>query len=328
MLGVGLLAWFVAGLEWKEVWAVLREVHGCWVAVAAAVMIAHYGVHAWRWGVLLEPVDDTLDARTLWSATTIGWAFNTLLPLRAGNFLRPAVVAIHRPVPYGALLFTTLAEIVCDLFAVLVMLLAMSILLPSELGGRSLEQLKLAGIAAGSAGLFVVAVVVLLSTTTARNAVIKGLKPLPPRLGNSLTTLFDQLVLGLAGLAQPRRLARALLLSLLLWFCWLLAILSVLAAFRVDLPLAGALFIQTALAVAMMVPQAPGFLGVFHVVTEEALRLWGANAAAAQGVALILWSVCFVPITVLGVVDGWRLGIGFVDTSTLLARAAGRDRDP
>ena len=70
------------------------------------------------------------------------------------------------------------------------------------------------------------------------------------------------------------------------------------------------MFIEGALTLAMMVPQAPGFLGMFQVVTEEALALFGAPAAEAKAVAVLFWTVCFVPITILGLYDGWRLGIG------------------
>jgi uncharacterized membrane protein YbhN (UPF0104 family) len=78
----------------------------------------------------------------------------------------------------------------------------------------------------------------------------------------------------------------------------------------VDVPAAGALFIETALTLSMLIPQAPGFLGVFQVVTEEALALWGTPTAQAEGIALVFWSVCFVPITIWGLFEAWRQGLG------------------
>ena len=70
---------------------------------------------------------------------------------------------------------------------------------------------------------------------------------------------------------------------------------------------------EAALSLAMMVPQAPGFLGMFQVVTEQSLSLWHAPAAQAQAVAMVFWTVCFVPVTILGLVDGARLGLNKPD---------------
>src|SRR5687768_12819603 len=104
LLGLGALGWFLATLDWKGLVEVFRRVHWGWLAVAVVVMLADYGIHAWRWRILLRHVDPGLDWRTLWRATTILWGFNTLLPLRAGNLLRPAVVSATRGVPYTTVL--------------------------------------------------------------------------------------------------------------------------------------------------------------------------------------------------------------------------------
>lgn len=132
-LGLGLLAWFLSGLQWRELHQALSDLSWGWVVVAALLMLADYALHAWRWGVLVRHLDPDVGFGLLWRATTIGWGFNTLLPLRAGNFLRPAVVAMRRPVSYGTLLFTTVAEYVCDAFGIVLMLLCMVLLLPPSL---------------------------------------------------------------------------------------------------------------------------------------------------------------------------------------------------
>lgn len=310
-LGVALLVWFLSRLQWRELGAVLAEVSLPWLGVAAVILLVDYALHALRWGVLLRHVDPDIDFRLLWSATAIGWAFNTLLPLRAGNFLRPAVVALKRRTSYTTLLFTTVAEYVCDAVGIVAMLLWMLWLLPPELLERgSLAQLKAWGSWAGLGALGLIALIVLLSSRQARSLVDGLLTPIPsPPLRARLLALFDQLVAGMAAVGHPVRLLQAVGVTLLYWGFWLLGILATLKAFQIELPLAGALFMEAALTLAMMVPQAPGFLGVFHVVTEEALSLWGTPTAQAQGIALVFWAVVFVPITVWGVVEGWRQGL-------------------
>lgn len=314
LLGVGLLGWFLGGLHWSELGNVLRDVSPGWLGLAVLVMLADYAIHAWRWGILLRDVDPDADFELLWGATAIGWAFNTLLPFRAGNFVRPAVVALRRPVSYTTVLFTTVAEYVCDAVGIVLMVLWMIWLLPAEMLGHGiLADVKVWGTWTGVAALALVGVVVLLSSRQAREVVQWAVRPVPSeRVRRRMLGTFDELVAGMASVGNPIRLLQALVLTIAYWGGWLVGLVVTLRAFHLELPLAGALFMEAALTLSMMVPQAPGFLGVFHVVTEKALALWGTPTAQAEGIALVFWTVVFVPITLVGLFEGWRRGLDVV----------------
>lgn len=316
-VGLGLLAWFLWSIDFRELGEVLGRVQWRWIAIGVVVMLLHYAMQGFRWKILLHHVDPNLPWRTLWKATTILWGFNTLLPLRAGTLLRPAVVSLERGLPYTTLLFTIVAETVCDVFGIVALVLVMLQLLPESLyQAGPLLRIRSYGTWASVFALALLVMIVLLSTRRARTVVEAMLAPLPSsRVRERMLVVFDQLVEGMAAVGEPGRLFQALLLTGLVWGTWLVAIVSTLKAFALDIPLAGAMFIEAALTLAMMVPQAPGFLGMFQVVTEEALALFGAPAAEAKAVAVVFWTVCFVPITLLGLWDGWRLGIGFGPTA-------------
>ncbi|MEQ1501846.1 MAG: lysylphosphatidylglycerol synthase transmembrane domain-containing protein [Myxococcota bacterium] len=316
-LGVGLLGYFLWSIDFRALGAVLLRVRWGWIALSAGVVLIHYALHGLRWKVLLHHVDPGLPWRTVWRATTILWGFNTVLPLRAGNLLRPAVVALERNLPYTTLLFTMIAETVCDVFGIVGLVLVMLQLLPESVATTgAMVQLQRYGTWAAFAALAGLVVIVLLSTSQARNLAEALLRPIPStRVRARLLQVFDQLVEGMAAVGEPLRLLQALAVTALAWGTWLVAIVGTLKAFDLDIPIAGAMFIETALTLAMMVPQAPGFLGMFQVVTEQALGLFGAPQTEAKAVALVFWTVCFVPITILGVWDGWRLGIGLAPDS-------------
>ena len=304
-----MLGWFLWSMDWRGLWFVLGEVRWAWVGAAAAVVLASYVCHALRWKVLLRHVDPDIGWSTLWGATTVMWGFNTLLPLRAGNFLRPAMVAMKRNLPYTTLLFTTIAEYVCDIFAIIAMALWMLALLPADQQGV-LGDVKKYGSIAAVAFLLGLVLVVFLTTRRARAAAAALLRPIPSeRIRLRLLEVFDQLVHGTAAIGHPGRLLGALLLTLGFWGGWLLGILATLRAFDLALPLAASVFMEWALTLSMLVPQAPGFLGVFQVVTEEALGLFNAPPAKAEAIALVFWTVSFVPITVLGLINGSRMGL-------------------
>lgn len=334
-LGLALLAWFVWSIDFRELRRVLADVDLRWLALSAIAMLTHYALHGWRWKLLLNHVDPDLDWKTAWRGTTILWGFNTVLPLRAGNLVRPAVVALARNLPYTTLLFTMVAETVCDAFGVVGLVLAMLVMLPADMTEAGpLVQLKSWGIGLTVVALVCLAGVVLLSTRQARTAAESMLAPLPSdRVRRQLLKGFDQLVEGMAAVGDPLQLLRALAVTGLVWGAWLVAIEATLHAFGLDIPIAGGMFIEAALTMVMMFPQAPGFLGVFQVVTEQALDLFGAPPAQAKAVALVFWTVCFVPITLLGAWDGWRTGIGLApgsrrDALTDLERRAATGEEP
>jgi uncharacterized protein (TIRG00374 family) len=311
LLGGGLLAWFVASIDFAALTSVLWTVKVEWLALATVVMLLDYAVHGWRWKVLLRHVDPHLDWRTIGTATAVLWAFNTLLPLRAGNLLRPAVVASRRNLPYTTLLFTIVAESVCDVFGIVLMVLWLLRILPDGIADADdLATMRSCGTWGAFAALLGLGAIVLLSTRRARAFVFELLRPFPSqRLKRRALRGFDQLVQGMAAVGNPLRLVEALAITILVWVGWLVAIVCTLKAFGLNLPLAAALFMETALTLTMMVPQAPGFLGVFQVVTERALALFGAPTTESQAIALVFWTVCFVPITLIGLVAGYRAGL-------------------
>ena len=230
-----------------------------------------------------------------------------MLPLRAGNLLRPLLIARERKLAYPTVLFATVAEYVCDAFGILVMVAWLMVLLPPDQAQGPLADALVAARYLTVGAILGFVLIVLLSTRGAHAGFRALVRPVPSRaLRQRMTRLFDQLVEGMASVGRPLRFLQALVLTLGVWGTWLAGLVFTLWAFSLDLPLAAALFVEAALTLSMMVPQAPGFLGVFQVVTEEALTLCDAPVASAEGVALVFWSVCFVPITVIGLFEGAR----------------------
>ncbi len=310
-LGVVALGVFLWSLDWAGLAAALSRVSVGWMCIATLAMLADYAVQGLRWRLLLRDAVPDLGLVTTWRATTVMWAGNTLLPLRAGLVLRALVVLRKHDVPFATVFSTLVAETVCDLVGVVGLLLLTIQVIPAELAHEGpLMRLRSIGSWAGAASLLLLGFVVLLSSPAARTAVDTALLRLPNDSARRwLLSSFDQVIAGMAVVRDPVRFLQALGLTALVWFGWFLGIAATLRAFSLDVGAAGALFLETALTLSMLVPQAPGFLGVFQVVTEEALGLFGAPESESEAVALLFWTVCFVPVTLLGAVDAWRSGL-------------------
>ena len=136
--------------------------------------------------------------------------------------------------------------------------------------------------------------------------------------------IYLQLVEGLQPARVPRRLVAGLAWTAAVWMFTALFIVAVLWSMEIRLPVAGALFAAVALTVAITLPQAPGFLGIFQVAMTESLVLWGVSRGESQAVALILWAVYVLPITGIGMFHAW---LEAADVNAIRASMA-REDDP
>ena len=88
-----------------------------------------------------------------------------------------------------------------------------------------------------------------------------------------------------------------------------MAIYFLFQAFSLSLPPGAACFTAAAIALAVVLPQAPGFLGVFHIAMEKTMLLWEVDPHHAKGFAVVFWGVSFIPVTLLGLLGLWREGL-------------------
>src|SRR5690606_32412647 len=81
-------------------------------------------------------------------------------------------------------------------------------------------------------------------------------------------------------------------------------------AFGLDLPFTAALFFQSAIALAVSLPSAPGYFGLYHGMAVFVLStLWGAPAELAAAYAIGFHLAGFIPVTLIGLYYAWRMGM-------------------
>lgn len=307
------LAWFSSGVDWPGLGAALAGVRPAWVAAAAGLLLGEFGLRALRWGVLLRPLGAGARLRDLFAAQLIGAAANTLLPLRAGELARPLVAARRTGQPLSAVVATAVMERVFDIFGLTSVLLLMALTLPPPPPDEQhlIRNLKLYGGAFGLIAALAMAVFFTLAAqkNAARDIFAQILRLLPPPARPPFLRLFDGFVAGLGSTRDPRALSQAGLLSIWMWTNGALAIWCLFQAFGSGLPFGAACFTAVAIALTVALPQAPGFIGVFHVAMEKTMVLWGQPSAEAKAFAVVFWAVSFLPVTSLGLLAMWREGL-------------------
>src|SRR5512139_2864588 len=94
-VGIGISAFFLfllfRSIDGARLMAALREMDGRFLVPAVASTLLSYYLRAWRWKLLLE-VEKDASMRNLFTATTIGYMANNLLPARVGELVRVYVL--------------------------------------------------------------------------------------------------------------------------------------------------------------------------------------------------------------------------------------------
>jgi uncharacterized protein (TIRG00374 family) len=234
----------------------------------------------------------------------IGFAALSLLPARAGDLLRPYLLARQEGLSTPATFATVVMERVIDLITVLILLAVFvwgfsdASTLPPSLR----RPIEIASALAAVAALAMMVVMWVLATHPERIGTFVATtgRLLPRRLGGRLGAIAKTFSSGFAVAREPRALATAFLWSLPLWLLlaaetWLVA-----TAFHINMPFPGSFLLQALLVIGVAVPT-PGAVGSYH----EAFRLgvttfFGASNDAAVAAAIVVHAVGFIPVVFVG----------------------------
>jgi len=72
-----------------------------------------------------------------------------------------------------------------------------------------------------------------------------------------------------------------------------------------------ALFVNGTVALAVAVPAAPGFVGTFQTGVVGGLGVYGVSGASAVALSLGFHLGGFIPVTLVGLIYTWKVGLSF-----------------
>jgi glycosyltransferase 2 family protein len=294
VVAAGLLALFLRGQNWAEIGHAFRNADPRCLAGLVAATIVCYAVRAWRWGLLYRPLAP-VPFRDLQSATYVGFMSGLLVP-RAGEVLRPYLIARRHPVSTSAGFATIIIERLIDLITVLSMFAAYLYLLPvppQERPGAllTLPVIKL-DVGRGITGIAIVALLVfcIVFFFWAKTAVAVAdwvLARFPAKIGTPLGKLLHSFSEGLAVVkAPPALLALMFGQSLLLWLSIAVGFYLNNLAFGIVLPPHSTFLLIAFLTVGVAVPT-PGNVGGFHLAYLLAMACYNVpqELGAAAGIS-------------------------------------------
>jgi len=274
----------------------LSSARWSWIAAMAGITVVTMWLRAMRWKVLLGTVGPVGDAPVI-SATCIGFMGNMVLPLRAGEAIRPLVVSRGGRISMPAALATVAIDRLMDLVMLGVFASLTLLLVPAS------ETLRTA--ARGVVIVVLLGVLALVAIILASDWIESRATPLVRKLPETLARIAEQgmhgFLGGVRGLRDVRTLAAVLAYSTAIWLTVALMFATGALALRIEAPLIPLGFAATVIVAAFVsAPSAPGFLGVYQAGSEIALKLFDVHKNASDAFGILTWAVQMVVIVALG----------------------------
>jgi uncharacterized protein (TIRG00374 family) len=315
-----------AGLVWYTfkdvdpgvVWTDLKQADLPLLVLATFAATLSFPLRAIRWGPLLRPALPASRFHSRFAATCIGFMVNNLLPARVGEFARAYALSRLEPVKVSASFGSLVVERMFD-GIVLALLLLVSLAWPGfpDVSGRDFGTIAL-----WMAGIFMGAFVLLLAMVIRPEASVRLFgrtvaRILPEALRRPVVDTLAAFLDGLAALRDGRLVAEIAAWSVVTWLVGAASFWLGFMAFGIHLPFVAALFVQGLIALAVALPSAPGYFGVFEAAAKVGLvRAWGVASAPALAFAIGFHIAGFIPVTIIGLYYLWRLGISWRDVET------------
>ncbi|HTJ21531.1 MAG TPA: lysylphosphatidylglycerol synthase transmembrane domain-containing protein [Gemmatimonadaceae bacterium] len=312
-ISVACLYFAFRNVQWNDALEHARTANYWLLALAAACATGMFPLRARRWRTILDPVAPKLPFGPLWRSTAIGMMVNNVVPLRAGEFAR--AFALTREVP-SVSFSTALASLVVDRVfdaIVVLLLLAISMLAARFPPGMEIMGYSIGHLAAAFAAAPAVALVVLYSLVFFPDKLIRIFELIARRVSPSIeqrgSDMLRRFAGGLSVLRTPLHFAAVFWWTLLHWLLQPLAFWLGLLALGIHVPWIATLFVQGVIVVAVALPSAPGFFGLFELGAKVSLALWGVAQSDAAIWAVVFHVAAFIPITLIGAYYSARLGL-------------------
>ncbi|MGI8907124.1 MAG: lysylphosphatidylglycerol synthase transmembrane domain-containing protein [Candidatus Sumerlaeaceae bacterium] len=324
IIGVLLSALFlyIAMREVKmaELWAAVRTFNWWWAIPFLAINFLSLWIRAWRWKYLMAPTAQ-LGTGRLFSPMMVGFAINSLLPARAGEFARAYVLGKKEKLPYTSVFATIVVERIFDSLTLLLLLAYVFATIQFDpsiefkykqvtISGESLKHMS-ANITKGFLVMLAAALLLLWPAARMRMQLWAENWPYAPRRFRvKIAAMIGTFAEGFASLKSGRIIAIVLVQSMLVWvtIAWSFQIMpyGIQGMKTMDITQATALVVISCIAI--IIPAAPGYWGLMELGIVFGLKILGIESDPSRAIAyaLLIHGLQYFPIVAVGLYFLWR----------------------
>jgi uncharacterized protein (TIRG00374 family) len=300
------LALALQGINVKALGTALRQANYLWLLPAILITLAVLAIKGVRWQWLFLP-EYHLPFAPVFTALSAGYLASNVLPARLGEVVRVVLLVSDEPVGVARTVSTVVVERLLDILSVLVILVVLLpfVTLPAAIT-RAAESLAVLALVGSGA-------LLLMSFWKERvlgwtRSVLRHIRFLDREV------VYDGLGQLIDGFAALRgRLGLMLMgISLVSWAGSVAVAWCVSRAFGMSVPVTGIAFTLVVVALGMVVPSSPGYIGVFHYLATLALAPFGVAKDVALSFALVWHAVNYIELSLVGLsalaIHGTSLG--------------------
>jgi uncharacterized protein (TIRG00374 family) len=276
-LGIGVLLMYFAfrNIDLKRMLGDLKKANYAWIALALVFSVISNFSRAYRWGMLIEPIDKRPKLSNLFYSLSLGYFANLAFP-RLGEVTRCTALYEVEKTPIDALFGTVIAERIIDVITLLI-LIFLSIISNVKLFGdyfmKMFRDHFLISTRFSSNAVIIILVVVAICFLFAyglRKRIVQW------TFVRKAVLFFKGIMDGLRSVLKLKKRKEFLFHSVLIWFLYYLS--TYVSFFSIpetsNLGFSAALFILVLGGLGMSAP-VQGGIGVYHVMVASGLTLFG-----------------------------------------------------
>jgi glycosyltransferase 2 family protein len=309
LISAGFLYFAFRGQDFNQIRDSLRHVNYWYLIPAIGLYFLGVFVRAFRWSVLLRPVQK-LRARQIFPVTVVGFMANNVLPLRTGEIVRAYDINRRYGVRKTAALATIAVERLFDGLTMLGFMLTAAVFVSFTDDLRHLTIVAFIVFACILIGLFV-----LTFGGSFRDRLMQlALGPMPTPLADKVERMAESFLAGLGVLKRKGDLALVAGASALAWLLEASMYWTIAKGFgsplEDEMGIAASLLTTGVANLATLIPSSPGYVGPFEagvvLVVNGAL---GVNKSIALSYAVVVHAALYFPITIWGLIEWSRMHV-------------------
>jgi len=321
LLTILLLAIFLWNSNLADVWRILKSTSILWFAVGLLTNFTALIFRTFRWRVLLDR-DHPPPFYPTFFANTTGYMLSTVLPIRAGDVARPALLARRTSVRFAVALGTVLTERIVDLVAIIVVYDYYCFKHWNDFTeGRAVVQDGAIGASAVLLALVFLTTGIFFFRNHVRRLHAWIGKIVPQRFREAWMNFFDSFARSLDIARHPVALLKVLACTVLIWFCLTSQFWWVMIAAHRPLDFDTSFFICGVTTIGLAIPT-PGGVGGFHKICQYVLTtFYKFDIDSSVAVTVLLHIVGTLPVVVTGLVLFFHEGLNWKQLKEQTSRA-------
>lgn len=293
-LAGALLYFSLRKVDWRQVWSAISHCRVPLLLASLAISFASYFLRGLRWRVLLN-TQAHLPVFTVFWANSAGYLGNNVLPARAGELIRTAMVSSQSRLSKTFVLTTALAERMMDAIVLVVSGTVVLRFVPNKPGW-------LANISSPLLILGCVAALAIISIPLFEGPAHQLMEklPVPERFAHRMESAIEHIAAGVRSFHDPSRFSGFLLLTVAIWGLDAYGATILARALGMHMSIAVALLLLVGLGVGSALPSTPGYIGIFQFVAVTVLVPFHFTHSAAIAYILVAQAVGLAVTGVLG----------------------------